>query len=85
MHRITKIQMISIALSLSLYLLVIFLMKNVLNGIELFSTAFLPATLLIVAAAWGPPFLIKLVKSMVDPSEEQKLMRGREILKGKGA
>ena len=76
------VQMGSIAISLLIYLLLIFLMKNVLNGIELFSTSYLPATFLIVVTAWGPPFLVQMVKKWIDPPEEQKLMKNREILAG---
>jgi hypothetical protein len=57
LHRIKLAQVISALLSLLIYFLLLFLLKNVLNGIELFSTAYLPSTVLIVAAAWAPPFV----------------------------
>lgn len=76
--------MTSIAVSLILYLLLIFLLKNVLNGVELFSTAYLPATVLIVVVAWGPPFLTQTLKKIVDPTSEQKLMKNKEIMTTQG-
>lgn len=62
-------------ISLLIYLLLLFLLKNVLNGVELFSSAYLPYTIVIVAAAWVPPFVFEVVKRYVDPTEEMKLMR----------
>lgn len=79
MHRIKWAQVISIAVSFIIYILLIFFMKNVLNGIELFSSAYLPATALIVAAAWGPPFVTEMTKRWMNPTEEQKLMKNRQL------
>jgi hypothetical protein len=39
----------------------------------------LPYTLLIVAAAWAPPFVYEVIKRYVDPTEEQKLMRNNNV------
>jgi hypothetical protein len=41
----------------------------------LFSTEYLPYTILIVAAAWCPPFIFEVAKRYIDPTEEMKLMR----------
>jgi hypothetical protein len=69
LHRIKIAQIISILVSLLIYILVIFLMKNVIHGIELFSTAYLPETLIIVGVAWLPPFLYEIIKRWIDPTE----------------
>jgi len=67
-HKIKIAQIVSTLLSLLIYLLLLFLLKSVLNGIELFSTAYLPYTILIVAAAWVPPFVYEMVKRFIDPT-----------------
>lgn len=72
-------QIISILVSLLVYILVIFLMKNVINGIELFSTAYLPETMIIVVIAWLPPFAYEIIKRWIDPTEEQKLMKNQDV------
>ena len=79
MHKIKLAQIISIFVSLLIYVLLLFLMKNILNGVELFSSAYLPETLLIVAAAWVPPFVFEMAKRYFDPTEEQKLMRNNSV------
>jgi hypothetical protein len=43
-------------------------MRNTLNGVELFSTAYLPATGIIVGVAWAPPFIYEFVKRLTNPS-----------------
>jgi hypothetical protein len=57
-----------------------FLMRKQLNGIQLFSTAYLPATIIIVIAAWAPPFVFEQVKRWTDPTLEQKIMSESIIL-----
>ena len=41
--------------------------------------AYLPYTLVIVAAAWVPPFAYELIKRQLNPTDEQKLMRNSQI------
>jgi hypothetical protein len=43
-------------------------MRKTLNGIQLFSTAYLPATIIIVVAAWSPPFVFDQVKRWTNPT-----------------
>ena len=50
-------------------------MKNILNATELFTTSCLPVTLIIVAVAWGPPFVYEALKRIMYPTEEQKIMK----------
>ena len=50
-------------------------MRNVLNGVELFTSSCFPIALLTVGVAWGPPFLYEKVKRCVYPTEEQKIMK----------
>lgn len=60
---------------MGIYISSIFLMKSVLNGIELFSTSSFPIALFIVAIAWGPPFAFEFIKRWIYPTEEQKIMK----------
>jgi hypothetical protein len=62
------VQVVSIVVSLLIYVLSMFLMKKQLNGIQLFSTAYLPATLIIVLVAWAPPFMYEQLKRWTDPT-----------------
>jgi hypothetical protein len=55
-------------------------MRNTLNGVELFSTAYLPATCIIVGVAWAPPFIYEFIKRLTNPSEEQKIMSQKTSL-----
>jgi hypothetical protein len=57
-----------------------FLMRKQLNGIQLFSTAYLPATIIIVITAWSPPFVFEQVKRWTHPTLEQKIMSESIIL-----
>lgn len=67
--------MISTIVSVVIYICSIFLMKSVLNGIELFSSSSFPIALFIVGMAWGPPFAYEFIKRCMYPSEEQKIMK----------
>jgi hypothetical protein len=49
-------------------------MRKTLNGAQLFSSAYLPATIFIVMVAWGPPFMYEQVKRWANPTLEQKIM-----------
>jgi membrane protein required for beta-lactamase induction len=62
-------QIVSTILSLVLYVVVIFVMKNIIHGIELFSIEYFPATIIIVILAWGPPFLYEIIRRWLDPTE----------------
>lgn len=73
------LQIVSTLISLVIYVATIFLMRKTLNGVELFSTAYLPATLIIVAAAWCPPFIYQQIMKIADPTEEQKIMGQKKI------
>ena len=62
-----------------MYLAAIFLLKNILNGVELFTMAYLPQTLVIIAVTWFPPFAYDLIRSWLNPTDEQKLMRNSQL------
>lgn len=57
-----------------------FLMKSQLNGVQLFSTAYLPASMVIVLAAWAPPFVYEQLKRWTNPTLEQKIMSQNNII-----
>lgn len=56
-HSVHLAQVVSTVVSLGMYTASIFLMRSVLNGVELFTSSCFPITLLIVGVAWGPAFL----------------------------
>lgn len=57
-----------------MYIGSMFIMKKQINAGQLFSTAYLPATIIVVSAAWSPPFIYDQFKKWADPSLEQKIM-----------
>lgn len=78
-------QVCSIAVSVIVYLCSILFMKKTLNGAQLLSTAYLPATIVIVFVAWGPPFAYERLKRWTDPTLEQKIMSQSVIIEDEGA
>jgi membrane protein required for beta-lactamase induction len=68
LHKVRLVQVCCILVSVIIYLCAILLMRKTLNGIQLFSTAYLPATIIIVVAAWSPPFVFDQVKRWTNPT-----------------